>query len=37
MDLVVDDELDYAITDMDEEKQLQLCFNILPNGRSMLH
>ena len=34
---VIDPRINVHFEDIDEEQQLQLCFNILPNGRSMLH
>lgn len=36
MDMVNSDSVFY-IEDIDQEQQLQLCFNILPQGRTMLH
>ena len=34
---VIDPRINVHFGDIDEEQQLQLCFNILPNGRSMMH
>lgn len=34
---VIDPRINVHFDDIDEEQQLQLCFNILPNGRSMMH
>ena len=37
MDLVEDTDNNFEINDIEKEQRLQLCFNILPNGRSILH
>lgn len=37
IELVEDADTDFEIKDIEKEQRLQLCFNILPNGRSILH
>ena len=37
IDLIIDPDVDVQLDDVDEDQRLQLCFDIFPKGRGVLH